>query len=280
VAEHVKIGKNDLRTTIGIKTRLVEMPKKGILLTGEIMTSGTVLNYNPFAESECSFRINEKEFEILYYKFGNSARLYGTIGLAAPSNTSLFLNIDAADLSDLLLFLNQEEKEAFLGRINGKVSIEGPIRDLKTKGHLESGQGRIGDLFFETANINFEGKGPYIKFSDSRMAQEKVTLVLEGELDLRKIGKPRFLEEVKIKTSDGLVVWEGWDFSKGRGMKGVTFKSSNNFGFGTYAGEDIVRPGSAKDGVELEYKIRSKESLKMRMEEGAQFFGLEHKVKF
>lgn len=280
VAEHVKIGNNDLVTTIDVKTKLVQAGKNNSVLTGEIITSGTVLNYNPFAESECSFRASEKEFEILYYKFGNSARIYGKIGLAAPTELELFLNIDGANLSDMLSFLDEEQREAFLGQINGQVSVKGPLSDLKTKGHLEAGRGRVGDLFFETANINFEGKGPYIKLHDSRLVQEKAAFILEGELDFRNIAKPRFLEGVKIKTEQGLVVWEGWDPSKGYSRRGFSFKDSNNFGFGTYVKEDIVRPESEKGGVEMEYKIRGKESLKMRMQEGEQFFGLEHKVKF
>lgn len=283
---HLQLLGHDLLTNLVVMGNWSTDESKTFL--GYVASSGTIIDYSPVDELELVFQIFEKSFTLNSLKFGNSYEIAGNIGLSEPYPVDLSLTITRAKASDLLIFAkNKIEKETVTGQFNGRFEVNGPLNDLETKGHLESRDGNIGTIKYETANINFKGRGSVIYLDSSRvfLAQEGKYLALDGFIDLAKIGSGDLLQDLKIYSDEKTILWSGWDITKRPEETKLSFQKEvgNEFkvGFSTFINDEIEDDFKAdKDAVELQYNISQNRSLKLKLKENEEIIGMEHKFEF
>ncbi|MFH1406763.1 MAG: hypothetical protein ABIH01_02000, partial [Candidatus Omnitrophota bacterium] len=156
--------------------------------SGEIMTFGTVLNKQPFYETEFSYGISSDTLEIIYLKLGNNMRCSGKVSFAKPYIADVVFKFEDASLAELMGLAsgsNSRSAEEFAsGKVSGHIKIQGPFTSPYIKMNLSARDGHIGDLSFDTLNINAQGHGGIIYIVDSRATQKNNILLLEGDIEL------------------------------------------------------------------------------------------------
>lgn len=274
---HLKLHGCDITCDGVLKTKGME---------GELAIKNLILNYKPFSDLKSSYKISNGVLDILNLEAGNDFKAYGKVGLIDPYEIDAVLVANNTSLSRIFSSLNIIQNPAVLsGMMNGKFEFKGPVKDLKTNAHIEVRKGSLAGLDFDYLSANLRGEGPIIRIEDSRITRESGYFVLAGEIDLTKAGKGNMFEGIKMASPDTAVIWDGWNTVKMKDFEEVTMKKKMSDEFGLeykkfVANEKIDESLRENDEYELEYNLNSNESLKFKMGQEKDFFGLEHKNKF
>ena len=255
------------------------------ILNGSLKTENLILNYKPFRDIKAKWVLKRDDLFINTLELGDEYRLFGKVGLNKPYDVDLNLVINNADIRDWALFSNYADPSKASGIMDGKFKIQGPMKEPTSKGGFSIRDGNINDLRFNSLTFNLIGKGPILKVSDSRISKEGGVLYIDGEIDLKKLGKRNIFENVQVTTDQKVIVWEGWDVSKDSSEVKLSRPVGEDFGvnFKTYVNKDNLRmvdEEEKKSEVGVDYKIQKDDNINVRMKQDSAFVGVEHKVKF
>lgn len=281
---HLKLFGYDVLSQIDINTNIHNLEDSPSILKGMLKTQNLILNYKPFKEIKASWLLKKDNLFINNLELGDEYRLSGKLLLNKPYDMDLNLIIHNAELNDWVVFSGYDQPHIISGVMNGRLKIRGPLKAPVTNGKLEVRDGNIKDIRFNAVNFNLIGKGPILAISDSRIFKEGGFLYIDGEIDLRKLGKRNIFEDVQIKTDQRVIVWEGWDISKDIDNSEIKLKKDINedfrVNFKTYSNARNIDESQKKNEIGLDYKIRNDDSINMRMKDDSAFVGVEHKIRF
>lgn len=274
----------DILTRLNVDTALYEAKGPLPIFKGLIKTQNLIINYKPFDEIKASWLLKKDELFITSLELGDKYRLFGKLNLNRPYNMDLDLSINGAAVEDWLVFSKYAEKGDFAGLMNGRLNIQGPLKEPTTKGAFSLKDGNLRELRFDSINFNLNGKGPILKIDDSKITKADGYLYINGEIDVRKLGNRNVLEDMRIETDQKVIVWEGWDISKDTHTSEVKLNKEVaediDVIFKTYSNSGAVNDERKRNEIGLDYKIRKDDSINVRMKEDGAFVGVEHKIKF
>ncbi|MDO8603233.1 MAG: hypothetical protein Q7O04_05245 [Candidatus Omnitrophota bacterium] len=254
-------------------------------LTGKIYSGDMTMNSSALPELKIFFKITKDKLRIYSLNFGKAYRLRGTIGLKEPFETNAYFEILRANLRDMALILKAKRPDVVTGIMNGLFSIKGPLANLESSGFIGGRSGKIGPIWYDSADIRIHGAGPIINIVNSRIRQAQATFTMEGYIDLRSMAGSNPLDYIKLKSDMKTIVWDGWDISKDgsdslKMVKEIGEKVS--VGFRTFAREELppYQKRDKLDEMSLEYKLDNGQMFQMKLKENEEFFGIEHKKRF
>jgi hypothetical protein len=285
--DHVSVAEFDLSSQLDIE---IALAKTAGAIEGRIGTSGTVLDYRPFKEANGEFSVQDGTFKLAGLKLGEDYNLYGFVDTQAPYNLDLTLDIKESTLSQLLLASEADEAGRVRGNVRGRIRTTGPIYDLITVANLECGKGNIGNLDYESMNVNLKGSGAVLKVADSRILRKEGYIDLSGDVDLKRLWSKDPCKGLDWTCGNQAIVWEGWDIvrqaksqelkmQKGLGSQKefmVTFKSYLN---DEQSWEDS-QGANQNETVGVEYSLDEAKRVKMQLRNNEEVFSLENKVRF
>lgn len=285
---HLDIGGHDLVCDGVLKSEItnIGIEVKRSIIQGSVETKNALLDYKPFLNMRTSYKISDGYLEIPDLNFSDIFRGSGTFQLRKPFNTNAVFTINNLSLSWLAVVLNAKNTSSEVsGTANAKFEFKGPISNLRSNINVDVKKGSISTFEFESLSARFKGDGPLMQIEDSRIVRESGCFVLAGDMDLRKIGKDNFFENVRLVGDDKAVNWDGWHTSKVQNIREITMKKrindDINLNFKKFTAEDIIDEGlKGSDEVQLEYKLHPNDSLTVKMGQDKDFMGIEHKNKF
>lgn len=252
----------------------------------ELVTRHIAVNGKIYPGIRSAYRVSKGLLEISGLEFGDNIKICGNITLRDPYKIDVRILIDNLSCTRFLtIFADQEATKAFSGTLSGKIELKGPLRDLKSNTHLEVRKGNLMGMDFDTLSVTFKGDGPLLRIDDSRIVRQSGSLVLAGELDIRKAGKGNIFDNLKLVSDEKALTWDGFNTSKLKGTEEVRMqkKLSRDFdlGFTKYTNDEKVGESTRdKDEIKLKYRLNDGDSLAMSMKDGGGFFGLEHRDSF
>jgi hypothetical protein len=258
---------------------------KGNALTGKLYSSNMTLDSGLLPDLKIFFKLTKDELKIYSLNFGRSYRLKGTIALKEPFQTNLYFEILRANLKDIAIITKAKRPDVVTGIMNGLFSIKGPLNSPESSGFIGGRQGKIGPIWYDSADMRLQGIGPIISIADSKIRQGQATFTMEGYIDLRNIVGTNLLDYIKIRSDMKTIVWDGWDISKdgSDGLKMVKDISDKvSVGFKTFAREETppYQKRENLDEMSLEYQLDNGQAFQMKLKENEEFFGIEHKKRF
>ncbi len=287
ILNHLNVYEYDLFTKLYIFGHLLRNREKGILdsLKGTIITNNTLVDFIPMGELDINFAYQDGVLKITRFRFGDSLNMNGTIALKIPMNVDIETEVSDLDLDSLVMFAPQRFREKVSGEVSGKMTIKGDIPNPRIQGRFFAEDGNFGSVKYNRATANVEGEGLQLRIIDSQVVKEEGYLMLDGYLDLRKIGKPRFLEGVRLRSDEKTIVWRGWNVMKDANEEELELKKDvgDDFriNFKKFMNDEVYAQDSHDDEYELEYKFRENKSIKMRLNQyGEETVELEHRIKF
>lgn len=283
-ASHLKLLGFDLLSNYNIKGKFNYGDDDRLdSIIGELATSGSIINYTPIRELKGNYEIVGTRIKLNAINYDEVALANGTISLEPPNEIDLnikFKGVQLGGLTDLTL-----EKGMISGLAYGDMHMYGNFATgLKIDGQLELKNGNIGKLKYDSAKINLKGSGTIMEFANSKVYTEGAVLDLEGKIDTKEMGSSKIFRYVQLKSAPGAVVLAGVDLVKG--LEGKDVAVGKDIGeqfrvnFRAYASSDLPQQQPKSDEVELEYKLKRSQSIKLKMKENEDFFGVEHKVRF
>ncbi|MBI4335443.1 MAG: hypothetical protein HY589_02185 [Candidatus Omnitrophica bacterium] len=282
---HVNFFGHDLLSQAAINLDLYKASDSSSdALKVALKTQNLILDYRPFKEIEANIVLKKRELFIANLELKDGYRLFGKVLLNRPYSTELNLSIINGELADWLLVAGVGGGQPVSGVVNGKIKVRGPLNALSTDGRVNIKDGNINNAKFNAINFSVKGKGPTLLISDSRVFKDEGVLFIDGEIDVRKLGRRNIFEDLKITTDDKVIVWEGWDIAKSHSEVQARKDLGEDFdvNFKTYikdAGVNLDKD-EKKNEIGLDYKIKKDDSINLRMKDDSAFVGVEHKVKF
>lgn len=255
-------------------------------LEGEVRTRRLVIDDKPYPEVKAQYNASNSTVEIRNFEFGNNVKASGDIALREPYKVDLKIQIDNVNLSRILADFDAiDAAKNFSGTLSGRIELAGPLRNPKSITHLGVRDGSIMTLEFSNLTATLKGDGALLRIEDSRIVRESGSLVLAGEIDVRKIGRGNAFDGIKLVSDDQAITWDALNTSRRQGAEEVRMRkklsSDFNFGFNKYVNDDKIDESSRdNDTLELEYKLGDSDSIAMSLQDGAGFLGLEHRDKF
>ncbi len=284
----LKLNGFDIAGDGSLKNKIVmaqENPKL-VHLDGKLETRNLILNHKPFLNLKASYKVSNGVLEIPDLKLGDSFSIYGKAALKKPYNIDAVLLADNVSLSWLLLSLGVRDAASIIsGTMNGKFKLKGPVKNLKLDAHMEIRKGTLSVVDFEYLTANLKGDLPFVRIEDSRITRESGYFTLAGEMDLRRIGKGNFFDDIRMTSDDKAITWDGWDTRKAQDVQEVRMKKrlseDINIDVKKFIAEERIDESIRDaDEVRLEYKLHPHDSLKMMVGQDRDFLGFEHKDKF
>jgi len=285
---HLNIGARDIACEGRLKTEMVIVPgsENKAVVIGSLEMKNLAVNYKSFLDLKVSYRISNGLLEIADLSAGDILKVSGTFQMREPYGANIQLTANNLSLSWLALALGAKDGPSILsGTMNGKFGFKGPLAGLRSDAQFEIRKGAIGGLEFEALNARIKGEGPVVRIEDSRITRESGYFVLAGEMDLRRLGKASFFDNIKLVGDDQAVNWDGWDTSKIQNIRHTSMKKKINddisLGFKNLISEDTIDESlKYGDEVQLEYKLHPNDSLMVTVGQDKDFLGIEHKDKF
>ncbi|NQT46756.1 MAG: hypothetical protein HQ593_04680 [Candidatus Omnitrophica bacterium] len=254
-----------------------------------------IVDYKPIKETTFDISASGGTLYLDKLQFGDDISAAGSASLSEPYDIILQVDLHSRDLNSLFSFvkkdLNNSGGDLISGSMEGKLILKGPAVSPQLTGALVLREGNIGEMDFDSMNVELKGKGPLIEIADSRINRQNGCLFMDGEFDLRKLRQGDAFDDIKITADQNAIIWKGWDISKDRSEKKlslkkdidkefeVSFKTSMSDKEAIYDSE-----GEPEDGddsrFELMYEIKKGDKFKVQLEEDDEFVGLEHKMQF
>lgn len=285
---HFNISGCDIVSFIEAKGRLGRDEGQKRRFIAEIMSYGSILNHYPADELEIFCDYEEGVLHIVSAQLGEEHLCSGNIDFRSQSpEIDLVWHINQMAISDFVSFFNKDSDTdlPFRGSLDGQICLQGSLFEPLIKAALKSKQGNFFNIAFESANVNLDGKFPVLIFHDSRIYREGGGFfVLDGKLDLKKIGEYSFWQGFKILSDEKTVVLDGWDISRGADRSEINLKKAVSddlkVGFKAFVNDRVKNNPEDAEAFEVEYKLQDNRSLLMRLDKKDEFFGVEQKVEF
>lgn len=284
---HFKLRGHDITCDAVLKNNFIAEPSgsPAALIEGELETVNLALNNRPLSNLKSSYRISDGALEISDLDIGNGFKIYGRVILKKPYDIDITLTADNTNMARALSGFNAQDSIAISGTVNGKFWFKGPIKNIKLDGQLDMRQGRLAGIDFEHLSASLKGDLPVIHIEDSRITRAGGSFSLGGEIDLSRAGRGNMFEGVKMVSSDTAIIWDGWDTMKMQDIQEVRMKKRMNeevdLGFKKFVTDNRIDESLREaDEYELKYSLNPNESLKLKLGQEQDFFGLEHKNKF
>ncbi|MEA3328681.1 MAG: hypothetical protein U9Q08_02990 [Candidatus Omnitrophota bacterium] len=275
---HINFKTLDVVSEFNLSGKLKTAERSFIITEGRINSQNLILDYKPFQELDCCYRVQSDVLEVLSLSFGENLALSGRVSLKFPYIIDLRLTVAAENLDELSPFICPDRNVFTARKVKADFRLLGPLSNPEVKGRFESKKGfliKLGN--YESINVNLNGNAKFLAIDESRIYKQEGSFIMGGEINFEK---ENILEGVTVMAESGALVWSGWEVT--RKWQSDQIQLGKNIGedfrinFKTYINEER----QFDNQLELEYILSDKKSLKMQMKEDENFLGLEHKFKF
>jgi hypothetical protein len=282
---HLKFRETDIDGSFAADVAL-KRNKSGIIdgIKTDLRTNTLIIDYQPAVDIYGVFFIKDDKLIIDHLKMGENLKISGWVNLSEPKDMDM--NIDLINLDPAVL-KNYAFAPANLGFdaiSNCSIEIKGELPNPYVKIHFVADKGSTDEIEFESIKVTLDGEYPLLYFRDSRINRKVGHLVVTGKMDFRKLKSGGLFDDMIIKSDRETIVWEGWDITKKKMDDEITLRRSVNDDisvfYKSYLKDETKAEEKSRDTIELEYEIFDNRSLKMKLNEEEEFFGLENKIKF
>lgn len=153
-------------------------------LRGKIWSQNSLVDYRPIRELTGRFEIRDKQIFLDSLSFGNLV-WRGAIDLTYPYAMDLVVSLHDVAMEDFLNFWVKDKQYESFGTVSGEIGVSGTWDRLSLKGSLESYDGYVEELQYNTIHLNAEGIYPKMRIVPSLLARtDGVSVTFSGLFDL------------------------------------------------------------------------------------------------
>ncbi len=289
---HVEVMSADVSSTINIEGEFwLGLYADKDMLKGTIATEGTVVNWQPMAaESHFDFVFSKEGFRLISSDFLGGIHVAGAVDFAHDFDIDFTVQTDNYPLSNLAQFISTAEGVPVPGKVDAEISAEGSPWAPRFEARFRLKDGWIDGNSFKALDIHLDGVYPTLKLTDSRILSKDGSSMrfADKTLEFADLFRDKAFRHLVSEAQQDSVVWGDWAFKRPQ-----RFNDESEFlmqrSFGEHASvflrefnqpENIEQDEERQMEVGLEYRLRSKDSIKFELREDERFVGVERKLKF
>ncbi len=255
-------------------------PWKGV--TVKVVWESLLLNGEPLESVFGRLSVVGETLSIEGLRWGEMATFSGKVGLSSPYPTEGRLHFQKIGHDVIKHFLKKEGLSIPPQSLEGQVFLNGPLRKIHLRGHLVAHRGRVKEIDYQNFISTFYGHWPVVTV-ESRIERElpkESSLTVRGLVDLGELGKKGFYKTTALEGADAMV-WKGIVFQHPSQETVVLGKENQttSVSMKSYLNQTLPQEKEEEE-FELEYRLRSDKTFKMRFKGDEEFLGLEKKTTF
>jgi len=290
---HLLVAGSDVSSVVNVTGHFeLGLQEASDRLTGEIRTEGTIINWNPLAqETQFSFEFSEDNFNLTSSNFLGGIEITGTIDFTRDYAIDFLITAENYPLVNLEPFLKVDQGLIPPGRFDLSAHFYGSSEQLNVEARTRIYEGWIGGKTFTAMDVNVVGIYPTLRLTDSKilMQDESSMRFADKTLEARDLFRGKTYEALIAEAQQETVVWGDWELSRSKDIKdNPEFLMQRNLSdnatvhFKKFYEDSSTQDRSNEKQMELgfEYRLRSKDSLKLELRDDEEFVGVERKMKF
>ena len=290
---HLVIAGSDVSSVVNVTGHFeLGLQESGDHLNGEIRTEGTIINWKPLAqETQFSFNFSEDDFKLTSSNFLGGVEITGAVDFTRDYALDFLVTAQNYPLANLEPFLKVDRSLIPPGHFDLSAHFYGSLEQLNVEARTRIYEGWIGGKTFKAMDVNVVGIYPTLRLTDSKilMQDDSSMRFADKTLEARDLFKGKTYEALIAEAQQETVVWGDWELSRPKDIKdNPEFLMQRNLSDkATVHFKKFYEDSSAQDRsnekqmeVGFEYRLRSKDSLKLELREDEEFVGVERKMKF
>mgnify|MGYP001608266852 FL=1 len=223
---------------------------------GKISSRYSLVDYHPIRELAGHFEIKNQRLSLDSFSFGNLT-FTGGVDLVYPHMVDLVIRLNSVLMKDFLDFWVKNNGYESDGTVSGEIRVSGPLSHPALKGSLESHNGFIAELSYNSIDLNAQGTYPRIHLARSVISNtDGVSFNLDGLFDLSDL--ENFGKQINSLTFSPLV-------SDSLAQREWTIKR--------------LRQGGSS-ATEIKYLLKKGDGMGSSQSDGSGMLGLERTVEF
>ncbi len=216
--------------------------------------------------------------------------LSGHIDLKPPYPLDLVLSLKGVPIGEIVPWILPLQRAPHLvGQVSGRVALKGLLKKCLSRGELFSSEGRFNREVFNGITLRFEGVGPILQIQNSQLSKPEGILLMEGSVDLRRLGQSDFFSKVQLLPMEKSLQWRGWrmrSLASGKpGTSGLEIQRridqvGMEVGLAYEVDSQVQTESIRRENVQLNYPLSSEQRVNLRLNKEEEFVGVEHRKQF
>ncbi len=160
----------------------------GNFIEGQWWGKKPVVNFETFNDISGRFKMSDQRFYLKSFSSGDILGK-GYMDLKPPYKMDFDVNLSSIAMKDFLSFWMQKKEEDAAGNVSGNIKISGDLQKLALQGKLESFDGFVQQLKFDSLYLDIEGIYPKLTINQESTISKSdgLSYNFQGLVDLNDI---------------------------------------------------------------------------------------------
>lgn len=158
--------------------------KSAPMVRGEIWSQNSLIDYKPIRELTGQFEIKDSQLLLKSLSLGNLS-CQGSLELVYPYKMGMNVLLRDVEMEDFLNFWVGNKKYKSFGTVSGEIAVSGTWDRIGLKGNLESHDGYVEQLEYNSIHLNAQGVYPRLSIEQSTISRaDGLSFTFSGPVDL------------------------------------------------------------------------------------------------
>lgn len=158
--------------------------KSAPAVRGEIWSRNSLIDYKPIRELAGQFEIRDSQLLLRSLSFGNLS-CQGSLELVYPYKMDMKVLLHDVAMEDFLNFWTRNRQYKSFGAVSGEIGVSGTWDRIGLKGSLESHDGYVEELAYNSIHLNAQGVYPQLRIGQSMISKaDGLSFTFSGPFDL------------------------------------------------------------------------------------------------
>lgn len=293
---HATVGRFDVTSSVHVRGWYEPgSESRSDVLRGELVTEGTVVNWKPVdAEAHCDLLLSSDEIRLTSADFLGGFQILARVDFTRDYALEASVKAENYLFSNLAPFLGAPQQFKMADRLDLEADLSGALWEPQVTFRARIHDGWIGKTAFKALDLSGSGVYPTVRLSDSKiLMSDGVTMrFADKALELKEFFRSEIFETLVSEAQQERILWGNWELSRPKDDNDLSeFMMQRLLGenarvhFRKY-NEDREKPArfaeveAAPVEFGFEYKLHSKDSVKVEIRDGEKFVSVERKVTF
>ena len=172
-------------------------------MRGEIWSQNSLIDYKPIRELTGRFEVRDGQLLLRSLSFGNLSS-QGSVDLVYPYKMDLKVLLHEVAMEDFLNFWMGNNEYKSFGTVSGEIAVSGTLDRIGLKGSLESHDGYVEKLEYNSIYLNAQGVYPQLSIGQSTISKaDGLSFAFSGPVDLSD--QENFTKQIGVLVLSPLV---------------------------------------------------------------------------
>jgi hypothetical protein len=154
------------------------------LIDGKIWSEDPFINFEPLNRLSGQFEVKNEKLYLSSLSLGDILAK-GSMELTSPYKMDFDVKLSSLNIHDFLSMWMREKEKKAEGEVSGQIKLTGAPNQIALKGKLESFNGFVEQLKYDSIHLNVEGMYPFLEVKNSTISKsDGLSYAMKGNFHL------------------------------------------------------------------------------------------------